>query len=90
MSFGVQIVIACDDPALLTEFWAGALGYVAQSPPDGFETWDQFADAAGIPEENRNDLSAAVDPDEVGPHILFERRGSSQSTGSPGRQLGRW
>ena len=73
MSYSVQIVIACDDPALLTEFWAGALGYVAQPPPDGFETWDQFADSVGIPEENRNDISAAIDPEGVGPRILFER-----------------
>ena len=73
MSFSIQIVIACDDPALLTTFWAGALGYVAQPPPDGFETWDQFADSVGIPEANRNDISASIDPEGVGPRILFER-----------------
>ena len=73
MSYSVQIVIACDDPALLTEFWAGALGYVAEPPPDGFETWEQFADTVGIPEENRNDISAAIDPEGTGPRILFER-----------------
>jgi len=57
----------------LTEFWAGALGYVPQPPPDGFETWGDFADAVGIPEENRNDVSAVVDPDGEGPRLLFER-----------------
>ena len=73
MAHSVQIVIACDDPARLTQFWADALGYIPQPPPEGFEDWDSFADAVGIPEEARNDISAAVDPDGVGPRILFER-----------------
>lgn len=73
MAHSIQIVIACDDPARLTEFWAGALGYVEQPPPAGFEDWEQFADETGIPEEARNDISAVVDPGGVGPRILFER-----------------
>lgn len=54
-------------------FWAGALGYVMQPPPSGFDTWDDFADSVGIPPERRNDLNAVVDPDGNGPRILFER-----------------
>lgn len=73
MAHSVQIVIACQDPARLTEFWAGTLGYIPQPPPDGFDDWAQFADAMGIPADNRNDLSAVVDPEGVGPRILFER-----------------
>jgi hypothetical protein len=66
-------VIACDDPAALAEFWAAALGYIVQPPPEGFSTWDEFADSVGIPEEMRNDISAVVDPEGTGPRILFER-----------------
>ena len=73
MAHSVQIVIACDDPARLTEFWSGTLGYILQPPPDGFDDWDAFADAVGIPQEARNDISAAVDPEGVGPRLLFER-----------------
>ena len=73
MAHSVQIVIACDDPNRLAEFWAEALGYIVQPPPPGFETWDEFAEEVGIPEERRNDISAVVDPEEVGPRILFER-----------------
>jgi len=73
MVHGVQIVIACDDPARLAEFWAAALEYVVQPPPDGYESWDQFAEAVGIPPERRNDISAVVDPEGVGPRVLFER-----------------
>lgn len=57
----------------MTGFWAGALGYVSQPPPDGFDSWDEFADAVGIPDARRNDLGAAVDPDGRGPRLLFER-----------------
>lgn len=73
MAHSVQIVIACEDPARLTEFWAAALEYVPQPPPEGFESWDQFADTVGIPPDRRNDISAVIDPDGVGPRILFER-----------------
>ena len=66
-------MIACDDPAALAEFWAEALGYIVQPPPEGFSTWDEFADSVGIPEEKRNDISAVVDPERTGPRILFER-----------------
>lgn len=57
----------------MAAFWAGALGYIVQPPPPGFDTWDDFADSVGIPVERRNDISAVVDPDETGPRILFER-----------------
>ena len=73
MAHSVQIVVACEDPARLAEFWSAALGYVPQPPPSGYDTWDEFADAVGIPEEKRKDLDAAIDPDGVGPRLLFER-----------------
>jgi hypothetical protein len=73
LSNSIQIVIACEDPASLSVFWAEALGYMIQPPPEGFATWDDFADSVGIPDELRNDLSAVVDPDGNGPRILFER-----------------
>jgi len=73
MAHSMQIVFACDDPDRMTEFWAGALGYIPQPPPPGFDTWDAFADSVGIPVEARNDIGAVVDPDGVGPRLLFER-----------------
>lgn len=73
MSHSIQVVIACEDPASLAGFWADALGYVLQPPPEGFATWDEFADSVGFPEENRNDFSAAIDPEGTGPRFLFER-----------------
>jgi catechol 2,3-dioxygenase-like lactoylglutathione lyase family enzyme len=73
MAHNIQLVVACDDPARLTEFWAATLGYVEQPPPPGSDSWVAFADEVGIPEKHRNDLSAVVDPAGVGPRVLFER-----------------
>src|SRR5579859_4365821 len=37
-----QLVIDCQDPGLLARFWAAALGYVLEPPPEGFATWDDW------------------------------------------------
>lgn len=73
MAHTVQLVFACNDPAAMVEFWAPALGYIAQPPPEGFASWDEFADSVGIPPDRRNDIAAVVDPSGEGPRVLFER-----------------
>jgi hypothetical protein len=57
----------------MADFWAAALGYVRQPPPPGYDSWDDFAIEAGIPEEKWDDVDAVVDPDGVGPRLFFER-----------------
>ncbi len=83
MPHGIQVAIACDDPTQLASFWAAVLDYVLQPPPDGFVTWEDFANAVGIPNEKRNDISAVVDPSGAGPRILFER----YDGGAPNQRL---
>ncbi|OFW65776.1 MAG: hypothetical protein A2Z12_04370 [Actinobacteria bacterium RBG_16_68_21] len=83
MAHSIQIVFACQDPDRLATFWSAVLGYVLQPPPEGFATWDEFADAVGIPEEKRNDIAACVDPDDTGPRLLFER----YDGGSPNQRV---
>ena len=73
MAVPVQIVIDCADPDRLATFWATALGYKKQDPPDGFESWQAFLAAQGIPEDQWNSASAVVDPDGAGPRIFFQR-----------------
>jgi len=73
MAHSLQVVFACNDPARLAEFWADAMGYILQPPPEGFGSWEAFADEMNIPKDRRNDISAAVDPDGMGPRLLFER-----------------
>ena len=67
------VTVDTADPAALAEFWAFALGYVLQPPPEGFDTWEAFADALDLPEEDRERYAAVVDPDGVGPRVLFQK-----------------
>jgi hypothetical protein len=73
MATEVQVVIDCADPARLSQFWAEALHYVRQDPPQGFDTWQDFLRSQGMPEESWNDAGAIVDPDLKGPRIYFQR-----------------
>ena len=67
-----QVTFDCADPAGMSEFWAGALGYKLQDPPSGFDSWEDWLRDQGIPEEHWNAMSAVVDPDDQGPRLLFQ------------------
>ncbi|MGH3981954.1 MAG: VOC family protein [Pseudonocardiaceae bacterium] len=69
----VQVVIDCSNPRRLAEFWAAALNYVMQPPPQGFDSWEQFAEKIGIPPEDHDRLAAVVDPERAKPRILFQK-----------------
>jgi hypothetical protein len=73
MAREVQVTFDCGDPAVLAGFWAAVLDYQVQPPPEGFETWDAALDAWGVPADQRNERSAVVDPDGVGPRVFFQR-----------------
>lgn len=73
MATPIQLVFDTAEPARQAEFWAAALGYKIQDPPDGFATWEDALTAWGIPEERWGDASAVVDPDGNGPRIYFQR-----------------
>jgi hypothetical protein len=61
----------CADPAVLAEFWKTALGYVDAPPPQGFETWEAWFVACAVPEDERDDGAALVDPAGVLPRLSF-------------------
>jgi len=73
MATRIQVVFDCADPRSQADFWARALGYRRQDPPDGFASWDDWARAEGIAEERWNDWDAIVDPDGAGPRLFFQR-----------------
>lgn len=73
MATSFQVTFDAHDPASLGAFWAEALGYVEEPPPPGFATWREFADDAGIAEEDRDRLYAIVDPEGRGPRLLFQK-----------------
>jgi glyoxalase superfamily protein len=69
----IQVVFDCADPDKLATFWATALHYKKQDPPAGFDSWEAFLKAQGIPESEWNSASAVVDPDGGGPRIYFQQ-----------------
>ena len=73
MGTGIQIVFDAGDPARLADFWTAAIGYIVQPPPPDFDSWDDWAVAMGIPEENWNDARAIVDPEGQRPRIFIQK-----------------
>jgi hypothetical protein len=68
-----QVTFDSADPAAHAAFWAEALHYVPQPPPDGFDSWDAAYEAEGASLEERTSWAALVDPDGVGPRLYFQR-----------------
>jgi hypothetical protein len=73
MARTVQVAIDCADPGALARFWAEALGYVMQPPPEGHDSWESWLAAMGVPEADWNAANAVVDPDGRGPRVYFQR-----------------
>jgi Glyoxalase-like domain len=70
------LTIDCHRAAVLVPFWSAALGYVAESPPNGFDTWNDWYRSVGVPQEEL-DLSGdgtdrLIDPAGRGPRIWFQ------------------
>ena len=85
----IQVVFDAADPGKLAEFWAVALDYVLEPPPEGFETWEDFGRSIGLPEEEFGDQAAVIDPADEGPRLYFQRvpegkTAKNRVTSSPG------
>ncbi len=72
MAFRIQVVFDCRDPDTLARFYAEALHYKLQDPPGGYQTWNAFLKAQGVPEEDWDSASAIVDPEGKGPRVYFQ------------------
>jgi hypothetical protein len=67
-----QLVIDGKDPELLARFWAAALGYVLEPPPEGFDTWDDWRRDMGFPDSELGiGADSIIDPRGDGPRIWF-------------------
>lgn len=73
MSREVQVTFDCGNPAALGEFWAAALGYRVDDPPEAFPSWEAALEAWGVPEGQRNSAYGVHDPDGVGPRLFFQK-----------------
>jgi hypothetical protein len=66
-----QITFDCSDADRMTEFWAAALEYEVERPPDGYECWEDFLVANHVPAPAAGSVGAITDPFRVGPRVLF-------------------
>ena len=73
MSLRVQVVFDCRDPDGLAKFYANALRWKLQDPPEGFDSWEEALKAWHVPQEEWNSASAIVDPEGKGPRIYFQQ-----------------
>ncbi|GIE99298.1 VOC family protein [Paractinoplanes rishiriensis] len=72
---GLHVVFDCADPDRMAKFWMLALpGYdFPAPPPDGFDTWESWADANKVPEDQRNLARTLVDKAGSRPTIFFNQ-----------------
>jgi len=70
MATGFQVVFDCAEPEKVGRFWAEALGYVEQPPPEGYASWEELLERMKVPRER---WDALVDPDGVHPRLFFQR-----------------
>ena len=71
-----QLVIDCANPERMARFWAGALRYEPEPPPDGFGTWREYRRSIGVPEDEPGEGDgddSIVDPEGRGPRIWFQQ-----------------
>jgi Glyoxalase-like domain len=73
MAVRFQICVDCADPDRLARFWASALGYVLEPPPDGYASWDDYWREIGVPDEDLGiGADRIADPEGGGPSIWFQ------------------
>ena len=73
MATEFRVAFDCADPPAMAQFWADALGYRLEGPPEPDARWQKFLAENGIPSEQWDDSSAICDPDGDGPRIYFQR-----------------
>ena len=73
MGVRFQVVIDCAEPEPLARFWAAALGYVLEPPPEGFAVWDDYYRHIGLPESFLgHGTDCIIDPAGSGPRFWFQ------------------
>lgn len=71
MARKLQVAIDCADPDRLAAFWVEVLEYRLADPPPGFEGWSEYSRAVAA--EPGEGWCRIVDPEGVGPSLLFHR-----------------
>ncbi|MFG3340878.1 VOC family protein [Glycomyces sp. NPDC048151] len=78
MEMDLQVTIDCADPQRMVAFWAEALGYEPEPPPEGHATWRAYWVSVGVPDDelppDGGDVcDSLVDPAGRGPRVWFQQ-----------------
>src|SRR3954466_7073043 len=72
----LQLAIDCTEPRLLVPFWCEALGYIAEPPPGGHSSWNDYWREMGVPDDelptDHDAADSIVDPAGVVPRVFFQ------------------
>ncbi|MGP9529379.1 VOC family protein [Arthrobacter sp. S41] len=79
-----QLVIDCNDPRVMVEFWSQAMHYIPEPPPSPHTTWRSYWQAMGVPAEElppgAGDIpESLIDPQGHGPRWWFQQVPESKS-----------
>ena len=72
-SASFQVTFDAHEPEKLAGFWASVLGYQTAPPPAGFDSWPDFLDSIGVPQDKRDSAWAIVDPEGIKPRLFFQK-----------------
>jgi glyoxalase superfamily protein len=72
MAVRFQVTFDCADPDAQARFWAAALDYIEQPPPEGFPDWQAFLAQHGMA-DRIGTANAIVDPDGAGQRLFFPK-----------------
>lgn len=78
MEMAMQLTIDCSDPQRMVAFWAEALGYAPEPPPEGHDTWRAYWEDMGVPEDELppgagDTPESIIDPAGRGPRVWFQK-----------------
>ncbi len=73
MGRSFQITFDCLSVDAQASFWAAALGYQIEPPPDGAVSWVEFFESRGLPAPEPDSFALLSDPDGAGPRLYLQR-----------------
>jgi len=69
-----QVTIDCADPDAQARFWAEALRYNLEGPPEPHSSWREYWVSVGVSEDEVGDgYDSIIDPAGYGPRVWFQQ-----------------
>ena len=66
MARSFQITFDCVSVDAQASFWAAALGYEVEAPPEGAASWVEYFEARGLPAPEPESLRCSATPTAMG------------------------